>query len=170
MRVREEYRGLNGTEKAAILLLSLGEDHVSRVFEHMDEEEIRALSSTMAQLGTVSATLVERLFQEFGERISSTGSLVGTFESTERLLTKVLGEDRVGSIMEEIRGLKFKKKKAASFGCYGWSGESVKMINELLDKSGFKIVNEGLKALWNPDEACIAECLSFGKELAEKMD
>lgn len=104
MRVREEYRGLNGTEKAAILLLSLGEDHVSRVFEHMDEEEIRELSSTMAQLGTVSATLVERLFQEFGERISSTGSLVGTFESTERLLTKVLGEDRVGLIMEEIRG------------------------------------------------------------------
>jgi flagellar motor switch protein FliG len=58
----------------------------------------------MAQLGTVSAALVERLFNEFGERISSTGSLVGTFESTERLLTKVLGEDRVHLIMEEIRG------------------------------------------------------------------
>jgi flagellar motor switch protein FliG len=70
----------------------------------MDEDEIRELSSTMAQLGTVSAALVERLFNEFGERISSTGSLVGTFESTERLLTKVLGEDRVHLIMEEIRG------------------------------------------------------------------
>jgi flagellar motor switch protein FliG len=104
MRVRDDYRSLSGTEKAAILLLSLGEDHVSRVFEHMDEEEIRELSSTMAQLGTVSSTLVERLFGEFGERISSTGSLVGTFESTERLLTKVLGEDRVQLIMEEIRG------------------------------------------------------------------
>jgi flagellar motor switch protein FliG len=104
MRVRDDYRSLSGTEKAAILLLSLGEDHVSRVFEHMDEEEIRELSSTMAQLGTVSSTLVERLFSEFGERISSTGSLVGTFESTERLLTKVLGEDRVQLIMEEIRG------------------------------------------------------------------
>lgn len=104
MRVREEYRSLNGTEKAAILLLSLGEDHVSRVFEYMDEDEIRELSSTMAQLGTVSSTLVERLFVEFGERISSTGSLIGTFESTERLLTKVLGEDRVHLIMEEIRG------------------------------------------------------------------
>ncbi len=104
MRVRDDYRSLTGTEKAAILLLSLGEDHVSRVFEHMDEEEIRELSSTMAQLGTVSSTLVERLFSEFGERISSTGSLVGTFESTERLLTKVLGEDRVQLIMEEIRG------------------------------------------------------------------
>lgn len=104
MRVREDYRSLNGTEKAAILLLSLGEDHVSRVFEFMDEDEIRELSSTMAQLGTVSSTLVERLFVEFGERISSTGSLIGTFESTERLLTKVLGEDRVHLIMEEIRG------------------------------------------------------------------
>jgi flagellar motor switch protein FliG len=104
MRAREDYRSLNGTEKAAILLLSLGEDNVSRVFEHMDEEEIRELSSTMAQLGTVSSTLVERLFSEFGERISSTGSLVGTFESTERLLTKVLGEERVSLIMEEIRG------------------------------------------------------------------
>ena len=104
MRVREDYRSLNGTEKAAVLLLSLGEDHVSRVFEYMDEEEIRELSSTMAQLGTVSANLVERLFSEFGERLSSTGSLVGTFESTERLLHKVLGEDRVQLIMEEIRG------------------------------------------------------------------
>jgi flagellar motor switch protein FliG len=104
MRIRDDYRSLSGTEKAAILLLSLGEDHVSRVFEHMDEEEIRELSSTMAQLGTVSSTLVERLFSEFGERISSTGSLVGTLESTERLLTKVLGEDRVQLIMEEIRG------------------------------------------------------------------
>jgi flagellar motor switch protein FliG len=104
MRVREDYRSLNGTEKAAILLLSLGEDHVSRVFEFMDEDEIRELSSTMATLGTVSSTLVERLFVEFGERISSTGSLIGTFESTERLLTKVLGEDRVQMIMEEIRG------------------------------------------------------------------
>jgi flagellar motor switch protein FliG len=104
MRVRDDYRSLNGTEKAAILLLSLGEENVSRVFEHMDEDEIRELSSTMAQLGTVSSNLVERLFTEFGERLSSTGSLVGTFESTERLLTKVLGEERVSLIMDEIRG------------------------------------------------------------------
>ena len=104
MRVREDYRSLNGTEKAAILLLSLGEDHVTRMFELMDDDEIRELSSTMASLGTVSATLVERLFMEFAEKISSTGSLVGTYDSTERLLGRVLGGDRVGQIMEEIRG------------------------------------------------------------------
>ncbi len=104
MRVREDYRGLNGTEKAAILLLSLGEEHVTRVFGHMDDDEIRELSSTMANLGTIDANLVERLFVEFAEKMSSTGSLVGTYESTERLLNRVLGEDRVQLIMEEIRG------------------------------------------------------------------
>ena len=104
MRVREDYRGLNGTEKAAILLLSLGEEQVVRMFEYMDDEEIRELSATMASLGTVSSTLVERLFVEFAEKISSTGSLVGTYESTERLLSKVLGDDRVNQIMDEIRG------------------------------------------------------------------
>src|SRR5690606_15709085 len=55
-------------------------------------------------LGTVSATLVERLFVEFADQISSTGSLTGTYESTERLLLKVLDRSRVDSIMEEIRG------------------------------------------------------------------
>ncbi|MCG8542720.1 MAG: flagellar motor switch protein FliG [Alphaproteobacteria bacterium] len=104
MRVREDYRGLNGTEKAAILLLSLGEEQVVRMFEFMDDEEIRELSATMASLGTVSSTLVERLFVEFAEKISSTGSLIGTYESTERLLSKVLGDDRVNQIMDEIRG------------------------------------------------------------------
>ncbi len=104
MRVREDYRGLNGTEKAAILLLSLGEEHVTRVFGHMDDDEIRELSSTMANLGTIDSTLVERLFIEFAEKMSSTGSLTGSFESTERLLNRVLGEDRVSLIMEEIRG------------------------------------------------------------------
>jgi flagellar motor switch protein FliG len=104
MRIREDFRSLAGSEKAAILLLSLGDQYVSRIFEHMDDDEIRELSGTMASLGTVSATLVERLFAEFVEKMSSTGSLVGTYESTERLLNKVLGDDRVSLIMDEIRG------------------------------------------------------------------
>ena len=58
----------------------------------------------MANLGTVSSNLVERLFVDFADQISATGSLVGTHESTERLLDKVLGTERVAIIMEEIRG------------------------------------------------------------------
>jgi len=103
-RVKEDYRGLTGPQKASILLLSLGEEQSSKIFGMMDDEEIKELSQTMANLGTVDANLVERLFVEFADQISSTGSLVGSFQSTERLLLKTLPKDRVDSIMEEIRG------------------------------------------------------------------
>jgi flagellar motor switch protein FliG len=104
MRVRDDYRTLSGAEKAAILLLAVGEDQMGKLFTLMDDEEIKEISQTMANLGTVSATIIERLFLEFAEQISATGSLVGTYESTERLLVKVLGTERVNNIMEEIRG------------------------------------------------------------------
>jgi flagellar motor switch protein FliG len=104
MPVKEDYRSLSGQEKAAILMLSVGDEHVTQVFKLMDDDEIRELSQSMANLGTISSSLVERIFVEFAEQVSSTGSLVGTYESTERLLTKILGKDRVGNIMDEIRG------------------------------------------------------------------
>lgn len=104
MRVREDYRTLTGTEKAAIFLLSIGEEHTARLFEFMDDEEILEISQTMSNLGKVSANIVERLFVDFAEQMSSTGSLVGTMDSTERLLARVIGKDKVDAIMEEIRG------------------------------------------------------------------
>ena len=104
MPIKEDYRSISGQEKAAILLLSVGEEHITNVFKLMDDDEIRELSQSMANLGTISSSLVERIFVEFAEQVSSTGSLVGTYESTERLLTKILGRDRVDNIMDEIRG------------------------------------------------------------------
>lgn len=70
-------------------------------------------------------------------------------------------------ILEEIEGLRFKNKKAAAFGTYGWSGGSIDKINTALEKSGFKIINKGIKSLWNPDSNCIENCKSFGSEIAE---
>ena len=104
MRLREDYRTLTGPEKAAIFLLSLGEDYTAKLFEHMDDDEIMEISQTMAQLGKVSANVVERLFVDFADQMSSTNALIGTMDSTERLLTKVLGAEKVSQIMEEIRG------------------------------------------------------------------
>src|SRR3984893_11774008 len=104
MRSREDIRSLTGPEKAAILVLSLGEDHTAKIFSMMDDEEIKEISQTMANLGTINSSVVERLFVDFADTISATGSLVGSYESTERLLAKVLGKDRVNNIMEEIRG------------------------------------------------------------------
>jgi flagellar motor switch protein FliG len=70
----------------------------------MDDEEIKELSVIMASLGKVNSSVIEPLFSEFTERMSSSGTLIGTFESTERLLAKALDKSKVTSIMEEIRG------------------------------------------------------------------
>lgn len=66
-------------------------------------------------------------------------------------------------ILEEIEGLRFKGKKAAAFGAYGWSGESVTKITGWLKNAGFEIMNDGIKCLWNPNDESIAQCVDFGK-------
>jgi flagellar motor switch protein FliG len=104
MRIRDDYRGLTGPDKAAMMILAIGEENAVKLFTYMGDEEIKEISSSMANLGTISSNLVERLFSEFTEQISSTGSLVGSYESTERLLSKALDPDKVSQIMEEIRG------------------------------------------------------------------
>ncbi|MDA8417468.1 MAG: anaerobic nitric oxide reductase flavorubredoxin [Desulfobacteraceae bacterium] len=72
----------------------------------------------------------------------------------------------VAAILEEIKGLRFKNKKAAAFGCYGWSGESVRIISERLTESGFSLLNAGLKEKWSPGSEAIEHCLRFGQEVA----
>lgn len=69
------------------------------------------------------------------------------------------------AILEMIKGLGFKDKKAAAFGSYGWGGESAKIITEELNKAGFEIINEGIRELWNPDESGLERCRNFGKNL-----
>lgn len=104
MRVREDFRTLTGTEKAAIFMMSLSEEQTANIFKQMDDDEIMELSQVMSSLGKVNSEIIERLFIEFAESMSSTNALVGTLDSTERLLAKVLGKDKVDTIMEEIRG------------------------------------------------------------------
>lgn len=68
-----------------------------------------------------------------------------------------------------LRGIGFKNKKAAAFGTYGWSGESVKLITEELEKAGFEIMDEGIRALWNPDNESKKECEDFGRKIGEML-
>ena len=75
----------------------------------------------------------------------------------------------VAAMLEFIKGLRFKKKRAAAFGCYGWSGESVKIISDSLEKSGFEMIGENLKMTWNPDDESVEKCIEFGKNIAEKF-
>ncbi len=95
---------LTGAQKAATFMLAIGEEHASRLFAKMHEDEIRDISAAMANLGTVKADAVEDLCKEFAEGLGQTGNLVGSWETTERMLLKTLPRERVAQIMEEIRG------------------------------------------------------------------
>ena len=92
----------SGPEKAAIVLLALGEDHAG-VWKQLDEEEIKVISQAMAGLGQVTATVVEDLLVEFVSAMGG-GNITGSIELTQKLLTSIMPEDRVDSLMEEIRG------------------------------------------------------------------
>jgi len=94
------------------------------------------------------------------EIFKSKAILVGSPTINRGILVSVAG------ILEEIKGLKFKNKKGAAFGCYGWSGESVKIISGILEESGFDVVDGGLKVMWNPDNESITKCAEFGKRIA----
>ena len=94
---------LSGPEKAAVVMLALGEDH-TRLWEALDEEEVREISQIMSGIGTVSSAAVEGLLMEFVSGMSGTGAIMGSFEQTQRLLSGFLPPEKVESLMDEIRG------------------------------------------------------------------
>jgi flagellar motor switch protein FliG len=98
-----DARKLNGAEKAAVVLLALGEEHV-HLWQNLDEEEIKEISQAMSSLGSVSAPVVEQLLIEFVSGLSGSGALMGSFEQTQRLLQSFLPSEKVDALMEEIRG------------------------------------------------------------------
>ena len=100
----EEHRDLAGAERAAVLLLALGDQYGKGLWEKLDDIEIKQVSIAMARVGPVSPEMLEELFVDFVTKISARGALLGNFDSTERLLGAFLPGDRVNGIMEEIRG------------------------------------------------------------------
>jgi anaerobic nitric oxide reductase flavorubredoxin len=97
------------------------------------------------------------------EIFKSKAILVGSPTINRTILTSIAG------LLEEMKGLKFKNKKAAAFGCYGWSGESVKLIRGQLEAAGFQVVDDGLRCLWNPDREDVAACIEYGKTAAGRF-
>lgn len=99
----EDIRKLTGPEKAAVVLLSLGEEHTA-LWERLEEDEIKEVSQAMAGLGTVTAEVVEQILVEFVSGLGGNGTLMGSYEQTQRLLASFMPMDRVEALMEEIRG------------------------------------------------------------------
>ena len=97
------------------------------------------------------------------EVFKSKAILVGSPTINQGILSAMAG------ILEEIRGLKFRGKKAAAFGAYGWSCEGIGMIGDKLDEAGFELVNSGLRQLWAPASDALQQCATFGKEFVDQI-
>jgi len=103
-QIKEGRRRLTGPERAAVLMLALGEQYGGKIFSLLDDDELREISVVMSSLGTIDAESVEELLLEFVGRMSASGALLGNYDATERLLKQYLPQERVGGIMDEIRG------------------------------------------------------------------
>ncbi len=103
-QVNPGRRRLTGPERAAVLMLALGEQYGGPIFSMLDDDELREISIVMSSLGSVEAQEVESLLLEFVSHMSASGGLLGNYDSAERLLQQYLPKERVGGIMDEIRG------------------------------------------------------------------
>jgi flagellar motor switch protein FliG len=97
-------RKLTGPERAAVLMLALGDSYGGSIWSMLDDDELREISIIMSTLGTIDASAVENLLLEFVSRMSASGALMGNYDATERLLQQYLPPERVTGIMDEIRG------------------------------------------------------------------
>jgi flagellar motor switch protein FliG len=95
---------LTGPQRAAVLLLMLGEKHGGPIWALLEEDEVKRVSYAMAQLGSIEAKTVEGLVVDFVSRLSSAGAVTGSLDRTEELLAKIFPADQVSSIISEIKG------------------------------------------------------------------
>ena len=93
-----------GPERAAVLMLALGEEHGARSGHARRRRAARRFPSRCRASAPIEAGLVENLLLEFVSRMSASGAIMGNYEATERLLQQYLPPERVDDIMEEIRG------------------------------------------------------------------
>lgn len=143
------------------------ENQVTIIYDTMWNGTRRMAEAIAEGLKNVDKEVVIKIFNSskndkndiITEVFKSKMILVGSSTINKGILSSTAG------ILEMIKGLSLKNKKAAAFGSYGWSGECVKIITEELNKAGLEVINEGIRELWNPDEAALERCRDFGKSI-----
>jgi len=147
------------------------ENQVTIVYDTMWEGTRRMAEAIAEGIKSVDDSIVVKLYNSartdkndiITEIFKSKAVIVGSPTINKGILFSVAG------ILEMMKGMGFKNKKAAAFGAYGWSGESVKLITEELSKAGFEIVDDGIRELWNPNEDALLRCRKFGERFAQSI-
>ncbi|MCG8471199.1 MAG: anaerobic nitric oxide reductase flavorubredoxin [Desulfobacterales bacterium] len=147
------------------------ENQITVVYDTMWENTKRMADALVEGIQTEDPAVKVKVFNlsksdkndVITEVFLSKAILVGSSTINRGILTSVAG------FLEEVKGLGFKNKRGGAFGSYGWSGESVKQIGEALKKAGFSVVDNGVKALWTPDEEGLNACRAYGKAFVKTI-
>jgi len=147
---------------------SYAENQITVVYDSMWEGTRQMAEAIAKGIREVDQTVAVKLFNVarsdkndvITEIFKSKAILIGSPTVNKGVLSAV------AAILEEIKGLSFQNKKAAAFGCYGWSGEAVKIISDKLKEGGFQLLNDGIREKWNPNDESVDNCIRFGKDVA----
>lgn len=143
------------------------EDQVTVVYDTMWEGTAKLANALATELHKESPNTVVKVFnlakadknEIMTEVFKSRAIAVGSPTVSNSYLSSMAGW------LEFLKQLKFKNKKALAFGCYGWSGESVKLLEEKLKEAGFDVVEENIRIQWTPEEADLASLPAVAKAL-----
>jgi flavorubredoxin len=119
----------------------------AKIAHRIAEELHRQSPETVVKVFSISKADKNEIMTEV---FKSKAIVVGSPTVSNSIISSVAGW------LEFLKQLKFKNKRAAAFGCYGWSGESVKILQERLRDAGFEVIEETVRSLWNPEESDFA--------------
>ncbi len=158
MKIVEAYaKWADAYQENQITIVYGTEWHGTEKIAHAIADEIHKQSpETVVKVFNVDHTEKDDII---GEVFKSRAIAVGSPTILNGILASVEG------FLYYLRSLKFKGKKAAVFGCYGWSGEGNRVLREKLTDAGFEVVDSEVKSSWNPEEDDFAKIPDVVKEL-----
>lgn len=147
------------------------ENQITVIYDTMYNGTKRMAEKISEGIGLLDAGVVVKVFNlaksdqndVMTEVFKSKMVIIGSPTVSSSILHSVAG------FIHFMKELKFKSKKAAAFGCYGWSGEATKVLNELMANAGFEVIDEGFKSQWNPDEDQQVKLIEYGKSIVGKI-
>lgn len=143
------------------------ENQITVAYDTMWEGTAKLAHAVAAEISRQSPDTVVKVYniaktdknELMTEVFKSKAIAVGSPTCVNDILTSVAGW------LSFLKTLKFKGKKAAAFGCYGWSGESVKILQEKLREAGFDVTESAVKCNWNPEASDYAALAPMVTEL-----
>ena len=146
------------------------ENQITIVYDTMWEGTTKIAHKIAEEIQTQSPDTVVKVFnvakqdknEIMTEVFKSKAIVAGSPTAVNDILSSVAGW------LSFLKSLRFKNKKAAAFGCYGWSGESVKILQEKLKDAGFEVIEENVKSLWNPTEEDFEKIPQLVSKLTDK--